>query len=124
MALQVTGQLTTYDNAPLKDTINYCRLSVEFPDSADKIFVTVRTYRSRAAYLAGSTNIGRVNEINKVYVIDSVRLATLPINGAGIGAMPGKSAFDKMHYWINNEVANQIIADNPTFTVVIGDINI
>ncbi len=124
MALQITGQLTTSDSAPLKDTINYARLSMEVQEDATIILVTVKVYRGKIAFLAGNENIHRVTEIKRRYIIDAARLATLPINNIGINAMIGKSAFDKMHYWINQEVLNQIMIDNPTFLIEIKDVNI
>lgn len=123
MALQITGQLTGNDGVPYKDTVNYARLYAE-PKDDNTLSVLVRIFRNKLSFTSGGNHIGLVNEVDKRYKIDAILFASLPVNNAGINAMPGKSVYDKFHYWVNEQIAAMIIADNPTFTILIKDVNI
>jgi len=123
MALQITGQLTGNDGVPYKDTVNYARLYVE-PKDDNTLIVLVRIFRNKQSFTSGGNHIGFVNEVDKRYKIDAVTISSLPTSNANINAMLGKNVYDKLSYWINQQIMAQIIVDNPTFLIEIKDVNI
>ncbi len=138
MALQITGQLTIGDANNIGNLNNYARLDIEdfqtvnslgvmTSGTTEAIFCKIAIWKSKASYSAGKPPIQYfgsqvVNEIRSLYTIDSIAIATSP--QSNLNSLPGKSLRDKSLYWEHQQVSAQIIADNPTFTVSIVDINL
>lgn len=135
--ISLTGQLTIGDANSIGNASNYIKiryitteLNVGDPALLVKspfIIVSVSVWKSKASYSNGKPALQAydtqvTNEIKSQYLIDATAIATSA--SASFNAVSGKSIHDKEMYWIAQKVLALIIADNPTFTGSIVDINL
>lgn len=120
--LIITGQLTNSDTVKIGDNTSYARLTIIYNANRTSIDVLVDLYKGKASYTNGKAQLPQVTQIQRVYSIDSVTMATSPISN--FAAQQGKSLMDKELYWIHYKIGEKIVFDNPTFTVQIVDIKL
>lgn len=138
MALNITGQLTIGDGNNIGNTSNYARLDIDLfqvsigspgqSSTSEAIICRIAIWKSKPSYTNGkapgiqSFGTQVTNEIPIQFVVDAATILTAPITN--FNSLVGKSLYDKLLYWVHQQVAVQIIAANPTFTVSIVDINL
>ncbi len=137
-SISLTGQLTIGgDSTNIGNTSNYIRLQPELAElttgtgiTATRtpiIVVNVSVWKKKSSYTAGKPAIQAygqriTNEIKNEYIIDAATIATSP--SSNLNSLTGHSLYDKQLYWVCQKVLALIIADNPTFTGTIADINL
>lgn len=137
MALNLTGQLTIGDANNIGNNSNYIKLDIDLFETqsgalgnfikSEAIIVKVAIWKSKASYNAGKPALQSygaqvVNEIVNQYTIDSTTILTAP--QANFNAILGKSIYDKLIYWVHQQVLAQIQIANPTFTGAVVDIQL
>lgn len=135
-AISLTGQLTLSDSSNIGNASNYIRVKIidaavtsDPPNivKSDAITVQVAVWKSKSAYnsnrpalQAFETQITR--QIKTAYIISAATIATSP--QANFNSLSGKTLRDKQLFWVLTQVLNQIIADNPTFSGSVVDVNL
>lgn len=138
MAINLTGQLTIGDASNIGNSVNYIKLDINrkviissgaFGDTsqAEVLIVKPGIWKSKPSYNSGKPAIQYfgsqvTNEIKHQYIIDANGIAASP--AANFNSLSGHTLDDKFLFWINQQILALIIADNPTFSGTIVDINL
>lgn len=137
-AISLTGQLTIGDANNIGNTGNYIKCKIVDGETTnipvqgattrtDAITVSVCIYKSKASYNNNKPPLQPfdsqiTNEIRSSYTISAATIASSPT--ANFNALSGHTLRDKQLFWVLTQVLNQIIADNPTFTGSVVDVNL